>query len=504
MLGAGDTRMACGPFSTLPERSGIENGALAAAGADVAPLRTVFSGCCKGGSCVARTTDLVAALNASPSAAAFFGLPAQVRREDGSRDALERVFQAITASCGRNVSWANFMESAVPAALLACVASRAAFAARAALASAVESSSRAPVAARAFGVASEKESSMMELPRPTLAAEQLAAAAASAAAAAAAAAKGSPSPVMTQVPGEPLAVGLSSSPRAEFPGGPFPPYNFSETLMRLSKALEENAAQRFSWARCLDGATRAAVRAAEEMCEHQQRLLTAPEEVLMTTCWSGSTPARDSDFGLSERQLGIAAKLHRSLEMSTCTPSIDQADNPMDVVWSPPRSVTDAAEVKSLTAEVSGLLAGFEELQKRAARTVKSDDMWSPRVAETRGRAYLKWALASQEHLRSLLMILEGGISLTSRGHLRSLLSILQAGGNAAALQIPGSLAAVDLSAGVRLSIHTALSEIGTRLRAALAALSWEGGAASPLSRNVAGHETSPVAWPATARHHAM
>merc|ERR1712048_884703 len=48
--------------------------------------------------------ELIKALRESRDIAEFFGLPRTIRQEDGSRDALERVFQAIDANGDRDIT----------------------------------------------------------------------------------------------------------------------------------------------------------------------------------------------------------------------------------------------------------------------------------------------------------------------------------------------------------------------------------------------------------------
>jgi len=533
----------------LPEERGKDCGGAASDGVDVAPLRAVFCACCKGGSSLARTTELVAALIASPSAAAFFGLPAQIRREDGSREALERVFQAVAATCGRYVSWAEFIGSAVPTALLACVASRAAFAARAALAIAVDgaygsAASSCPAAhanrrgshvaapSRSTGgvapvevhaastgrrvhadsfvqavantfVPSKGSVEVASSPRPTLVAEQLATAAASAATVAAAITAGGAADQNTAQHGSEWCHVAAADGGAQGRTAEAQHNTAFEALSELTRALEANAAQRCLWTERLNEATQAAVSMAEGLCEGSQAQLLemSVEEMPLTSRLSPKSPAQDSDFGLSERQLGVASKLHKSTELSTCAASIDTA-----AAWSSPALAPvadDADEVALLTAEVSGLLAGFEELQRRASRISQAECRPGSRTATAAARAHARWAQRSQDSFQGLLAVLESGRTLASQEHLQSLLAILEGGGLVGAPWMQSSLAPVDLSAGVRFSIHTALLAIGTKLRAALAALSMEGGAASPAACNRSAREPSAqTAWPSSARFH--
>lgn len=103
----------------------------------VAPLRSVFDACCECASGAAgvhvERARLMRALGSEPSASAFFGLPVELRTEDGSRDAYDSVLAAVEANCPDEVSWPVFASCAVPAGLLAVVASRAGAAAKAVL-----------------------------------------------------------------------------------------------------------------------------------------------------------------------------------------------------------------------------------------------------------------------------------------------------------------------------------------------------------------------------------
>jgi len=277
-----------------------------------------------------------------------------------------------------------------------------------------------------------------------------------------------------------------------------------EALSELNRALEDNATQRCLWTERLDEATQAAVSMAEGLCEGSQPQLLemAVQEMPLTSRLSPAcSPAQDSDFGLSERQLGVAAKLHKSTELSACAASIDTA-----AAWSSPPSppmAADADEVALLTAEVSGLLAGFEELQRRASRISQAECRPGSRTATAAAGAHARWAQRSQDSFQGLLAVLESGHALASQEHLQSVLVILEGGGVVGAPWMQSSLTPVDLSAGVRFSIHTALLAIGTKLRAALAALSMEGGAASPPACNRSTRELfAKSAWPQSARFH--
>ena len=52
--------------------------------------------------------ELILACRTSKDIAEFFGLPRTIRAEDGSRDAMERLFQAVDLSDDRQWSWEEF------------------------------------------------------------------------------------------------------------------------------------------------------------------------------------------------------------------------------------------------------------------------------------------------------------------------------------------------------------------------------------------------------------
>lgn len=53
--------------------------------------------------------ELIKALRRCSAVARFFHLPKQIRAEDGSRDAFERLFQAMDTDCSRELSWDEFL-----------------------------------------------------------------------------------------------------------------------------------------------------------------------------------------------------------------------------------------------------------------------------------------------------------------------------------------------------------------------------------------------------------
>mmetsp|Transcript_41165 Transcript_41165/g.89906 ORF Transcript_41165/g.89906 Transcript_41165/m.89906 type:complete len:422 (+) Transcript_41165:61-1326(+) len=79
-----------------------------ASGMDTTQLRDVFNLC--DAQLTGRITkrDLIKAIRTYPEVAAFFGLPQQVRQEDGTRGAFEVVFQAMDANGNREITWSEF------------------------------------------------------------------------------------------------------------------------------------------------------------------------------------------------------------------------------------------------------------------------------------------------------------------------------------------------------------------------------------------------------------
>eukprot|EP00928_Gymnodinium_smaydae_P097038 TRINITY_DN8698_c0_g1_i1.p1 TRINITY_DN8698_c0_g1~~TRINITY_DN8698_c0_g1_i1.p1 ORF type:complete len:1814 (-),score=508.32 TRINITY_DN8698_c0_g1_i1:55-5496(-) len=71
-------------------------------------LLAIFNLCDANGDGRINKRELIKACRSDPAIAEFFGLPAQIRQEDGSRDLLEALFQIVDDSEDRVVSWEEF------------------------------------------------------------------------------------------------------------------------------------------------------------------------------------------------------------------------------------------------------------------------------------------------------------------------------------------------------------------------------------------------------------
>lgn len=73
-----------------------------------ARLREVFVSCDAGGDGKVNKRELILACRKSESIATFFGLPVHIRQEDGSRDAMEALFQGMDVNSDHEVTWVEF------------------------------------------------------------------------------------------------------------------------------------------------------------------------------------------------------------------------------------------------------------------------------------------------------------------------------------------------------------------------------------------------------------
>lgn len=71
-------------------------------------LREIFSRCDQDGDGKLNKRELIKVLRADKDIADFFELPQTIRQEDGSRDEMERIFQAVDTNGDRVISWDEF------------------------------------------------------------------------------------------------------------------------------------------------------------------------------------------------------------------------------------------------------------------------------------------------------------------------------------------------------------------------------------------------------------
>ena len=77
-------------------------------------LRALFNELDKNHDGYVSRIDFIKALRRPESGVArYFGLSTEVRQEDGTRDAFERVFQALDQDASSGISWAEFRDLAV-------------------------------------------------------------------------------------------------------------------------------------------------------------------------------------------------------------------------------------------------------------------------------------------------------------------------------------------------------------------------------------------------------
>uniref|UniRef100_A0A7S0BBQ4 EF-hand domain-containing protein n=1 Tax=Pyrodinium bahamense TaxID=73915 RepID=A0A7S0BBQ4_9DINO len=72
-------------------------------------LKKIFSLCDKDGNGRINKRELIKICRCTPSIAQFFGLPEQIRQEDGSRSVVEQWFQQVDANDDREISWEEFL-----------------------------------------------------------------------------------------------------------------------------------------------------------------------------------------------------------------------------------------------------------------------------------------------------------------------------------------------------------------------------------------------------------
>eukprot|EP00931_Biecheleriopsis_adriatica_P108781 TRINITY_DN8306_c0_g1_i7.p1 TRINITY_DN8306_c0_g1~~TRINITY_DN8306_c0_g1_i7.p1 ORF type:complete len:2146 (-),score=473.90 TRINITY_DN8306_c0_g1_i7:103-6483(-) len=72
-------------------------------------LREIFDSCDTQGNGMINKRELIKAVRRDPSTAEFFGLPHEIRQEDGSRDKMESLFQAIDNDQDREITWEEFL-----------------------------------------------------------------------------------------------------------------------------------------------------------------------------------------------------------------------------------------------------------------------------------------------------------------------------------------------------------------------------------------------------------
>lgn len=77
---------------------------------DKARLRSVFDSCDTQSNGLVNKRELIKAIRRDAKLAEFFGLPMEIRQEDGSRDEMEKLFQAMDSDSDREISWEEFVQ----------------------------------------------------------------------------------------------------------------------------------------------------------------------------------------------------------------------------------------------------------------------------------------------------------------------------------------------------------------------------------------------------------
>jgi len=76
---------------------------------DKARLRAVFDSCDTQQNGMVNKRELIKAIRRDGKMADFFGLPMEIRQEDGSRDEMEKLFQAMDSDSDREITWNEFV-----------------------------------------------------------------------------------------------------------------------------------------------------------------------------------------------------------------------------------------------------------------------------------------------------------------------------------------------------------------------------------------------------------
>jgi len=82
--------------------------AMAASAESVSRLKEIFEKCDSSQDGLINKRELIKICRSDKSIADFFGLSQQIRQEDGTRDDMERKFQAIDSDSDRSLSWKEF------------------------------------------------------------------------------------------------------------------------------------------------------------------------------------------------------------------------------------------------------------------------------------------------------------------------------------------------------------------------------------------------------------
>eukprot|EP00443_Scrippsiella_acuminata_P003224 CAMPEP_0115253634 /NCGR_PEP_ID=MMETSP0270-20121206/44775_1 /TAXON_ID=71861 /ORGANISM="Scrippsiella trochoidea, Strain CCMP3099" /LENGTH=307 /DNA_ID=CAMNT_0002669149 /DNA_START=35 /DNA_END=954 /DNA_ORIENTATION=+ len=73
-------------------------------------LGDIFAECDRDGNGAVNKRELIQACRSSPEIAEFWGLPSVIQQEDGSRDAMELIFQEIDGDADRQITWTEFLD----------------------------------------------------------------------------------------------------------------------------------------------------------------------------------------------------------------------------------------------------------------------------------------------------------------------------------------------------------------------------------------------------------
>jgi len=106
---AGGKPEALGPLVAAPRPASSPTTPGAEKGLDHKKLRAVFDSCDVQKNGMVNKRELIKAIRSDEKMADFFGLPKEIRQEDGSRDQMEALFQAMDSDSDREITWEEFL-----------------------------------------------------------------------------------------------------------------------------------------------------------------------------------------------------------------------------------------------------------------------------------------------------------------------------------------------------------------------------------------------------------
>ncbi|CAE7706149.1 unnamed protein product, partial [Symbiodinium sp. CCMP2456] len=98
-----------GPLVPAPRPNTAPTTPASAEKMDLKKLRMIFDSADVQGNGMVNKRELVKGLRRDAKMAEFFGLPSEIRQEDGSRDQMEALFQAMDSDSDREITWEEFV-----------------------------------------------------------------------------------------------------------------------------------------------------------------------------------------------------------------------------------------------------------------------------------------------------------------------------------------------------------------------------------------------------------